>query len=164
MNNTLKVTTPNDTEIAMTRVFNAPRALVWRAMTEPDLLKRWLLGPPGWRMTQCEDEARVGGSFRCAWAGPNGEEMTMRGTYQEVVPLERLVRTETFDTGCDAQAGEQLATLELSEANGKTTVRLTVRFPSKEARDQAIAHGMEHGVAAGYNRLDEVFQQTATNP
>jgi len=71
----LKVTTPGDREIVVTRVFDAARSHVWAAMTKPDLIKRWLFGPPGWEMTVCEDDPRVGGAFRWAWRGPNGEEM-----------------------------------------------------------------------------------------
>jgi uncharacterized protein YndB with AHSA1/START domain len=159
MNNsaTLKVTTPTDREIVITRVFDAPRTLVWEAMSRPELLKRWLFGPPGWSMVVCEDDPRVGGAFRCAWRGPDGAEMAMRGVYREVVPPERVVRTESFEFGCDAQAGEQLATLVLAEQGGRTTLTLTVLYPSKEARDGAIASGMEHGLSAGYDRLDELF-------
>jgi uncharacterized protein YndB with AHSA1/START domain len=153
----LKVATPTDREIVITRSFDAPRRLVWNALTTPELLKRWLFGPPGWEMTVCEEDTRVGGNFRWAWRGPNGEEMQMHGVYREVVPPERVVRTETFDFGCVPQAGEQLGTLVLTERGGKTDLTLTLLYPSKEARDGAIASGMEHGMAAGYDRLDEMF-------
>lgn len=157
MLNTLKVSTPTDREIVLTRDFKAPRQLVWDSMTKPDLLKQWLFGPPGWEMTACEEDQRPGGSFRWAWRGPNGEDMQMRGTYREVLPPERMVRTETFEFGCAPQAGEQIGTLALSERDGKTTLTLTLLYPSKEARDAALASGMEHGMAAGYNRLDELL-------
>jgi uncharacterized protein YndB with AHSA1/START domain len=97
---TLNVTTPSDREIVMTRVFDAPRHLVFEAMSKPELIKRWLYGPPGWSMTACEDDPRVGGTFRWAWRGPNGEEMSMRGVYREIAPPERVVRTESFEFGC----------------------------------------------------------------
>jgi len=157
MKNTLKVTTPTDREIVMTRVFDAPRRLVWDAMSKPELIKRWLFGPPGWTMTVCEDDQRVGGEFRWAWRGPDGQEMAMRGVYREVVPPERVVRTESFEVGCAPQAGEQLAAIVLTEQDGKTMLKLTVLYPSKEARDGAVASGMEKGVAAGYDRLDEIL-------
>jgi uncharacterized protein YndB with AHSA1/START domain len=153
----LKLTTPTDREIVMTRVFNAPRTKVWQAMTRPDLLKRWLVGPPGWTMTVSESDPTVGGTFRHVWSGPDGAALAMHGTYREVVPPERIVRTETFDIGCGPQMGEQLGTLVLTEDGGKTTMTLTLLYPSKEARDGAAASGMEHGVAAGYNRLDELL-------
>jgi uncharacterized protein YndB with AHSA1/START domain len=161
MANGLTVTTPTDREIVMTRDFNAPRHLVYEALCKPEFLKRWLLGPPGWAMTVCENDVRVGGQFRHVWRMENGTEMAMHGVYQEVKPPERLVRTETFDVGCAPQMGEQVGTLELSEQGGRTRLTLTVVYPSKEARDGAVASGMEHGVAAGYNRLDEVLASAA---
>lgn len=157
MKNALKVTTPTDREIVITRSFNAPRRQVWDAMTKPELLKRWLFGPPGWEMTVCDEDTRVGGKFRWAWRGPNGEEMSMHGVYREVVPPERVVRTETFEFGCAPQAGEQVGTLVLTEHGGRTDLTLTLVYPSKEARDGAVASGMEQGMAAGYDRLDEML-------
>jgi uncharacterized protein YndB with AHSA1/START domain len=156
----LKVTTPSDREIVMTRVFDAPRALVWEAMSRPDLLKRWLFGPPGWAMVVCEDDPRVGGTFRWVWRGPDGQEMAMRGVYREVVPPERVVRTESFELGCESQMGEQLVTLVLTEQGGWTHLKLTLLYPSKEARDATIASGMERGVAASYDRLAELLAAT----
>lgn len=162
MKNTLKVTTPTDREIVMTRVFDAPRRLVWDAMTKPELIKRWLYKPPGWEMTACEEDPRVGGAFRWEWAGPDGKTvMVMHGVYREVVPPERLVRTETFEFGCQSQSGEQLGVLVLREEAGRTTLTITVLYPSKEARDATIASGMERGVAAGYDQLDELLATRA---
>jgi uncharacterized protein YndB with AHSA1/START domain len=157
----LKVTTPSDREVVMTRVFDAPRELVYEAMSRPELIRRWLFGPPGWEMTVCEDDLRVGGTFRWAWRGPDGAEMAMHGVYREVNPPERVVRTEAFDFGCPSQMGEQVATLALTEQGGRTLLTLTVLYPSKEARDGAIASGMEKGVAAGYDRLDEMLASGA---
>ena len=115
MRNALKVTTPTDREIVITREFNAPRELVWESMSRPELLKRWIMGPPGWEMTVCEEDARVGGTFRWAWSGPDGAEMSISGVYHEIVPPERCVRTERFEVGCVPGGGEQLATLVLTE-------------------------------------------------
>jgi uncharacterized protein YndB with AHSA1/START domain len=159
MNNSgsFQITTPTDREIVITRVFHAPRTLVFDAMAKPELLKRWLSGPPGWSMVECESDSRVGGTFRHVWRNADGAEMAMHGVYREVVPPERIVRTETFEFGCDAQAGEQLGTLVLTEKGGVTTLTLTVLYPSKEARDGAIASGMERGVAASYNGLAELL-------
>lgn len=158
MKNTLKLTTPTDREIVVTREFNAPRELVWDTMSKPELLKRWLFGPPGWEMTVCEEDQRVGGTFRWAWSGPGGAAMSMSGVYKEIVPPERVVRTETFDTGCAPQGGEQFVTLVLTEHGEKTKLTITILYPSKEARDGAAASGMEHGMAAGYDRLDEILE------
>jgi uncharacterized protein YndB with AHSA1/START domain len=153
----LKITTPSDREIAIAREFDAPRRLVFDALTRPELVARWLAGPPGWETSACEFDVRPGGAFRHAWRGPDGAEIAMSGVFREVVPPERIVRTERFDFGCDAQAGEQLGTAVLTERDGRTTLVITVLYPSREARDAALASGMEHGMAAGYARLDELL-------
>lgn len=160
MKNTLKVTTPSDREILITRAFDAPRKLIWEALAKPEFLKRWLLGPPGWSMTVCENDLKVGGAFRHVWRKADGTEMAMRGVYKEVVPPERVVRTESFDFGCDAQMGEQIATATFIEQGDKTILAISVLYPSKEARDGAIASGMEHGMEAGYERLDAILAET----
>jgi uncharacterized protein YndB with AHSA1/START domain len=164
MSNTgaLHVTTPSDREIIITRVFDAPRRLVWEAMSNPELVKRWLYGPPGWTMTICEDDLRVGGTFRWGWRGPEGQEMLMRGVYREVLPPERVVRTESFEMGCESQAGEQVATVVLTEKGDQTKLTMTLVYPSKEACDGTIASGMERGVAASYDRLEELLAATST--
>lgn len=161
MKNTLKLATPTDREIVITREFDAPRQLVWETLSRPELLRRWLFGPPGWEMTACEEDQRVGGTFRWAWSGPGGATMTMSGVYRELARPERCVRTESFDFGCEPQMGEQLATLVLTEQGERTTLTLTLLYPSKEARDGAAASGMEHGMAAGYDRLDEILATAA---
>lgn len=168
MKNTLKVTTPTDRQIVITRALDASRHLVWQAMTTPALIRRWLFLPPGWEMTTCEDDARVGGTFHWAWNDPEGKPaMSLRGTYREVVPPGdggrggRIVRTESFEFGCVPQAGEQLATMVLTEQAGKTLVTITVLYPSKEARDGAIASGMERGMAAGYDKMEELLATMA---
>src|SRR5688500_12760331 len=99
MHNTgnLHVATRGDREIVMTRVFNAPRKLVFDALTEPCLVKRWLTGAPGWTMAVCEIDARPGGAYRYVWRGPDGMEMGMGGVHREVVPPERIVCTQLFD-------------------------------------------------------------------
>jgi len=157
MSNRLNVTTPNDLEIVITRAFDAPRTMVWEAMSKPELIKQWLFGPPGWEMNVCEDDLRVGGKFRWGWSGPEGAEMAMHGVYSEVAAPERMVRTEVFEFGCNTDGGEQLCTLVLTEESGRTQLTLTVLYPSKEARDGALASGMERGVAAGYDRLEEML-------
>jgi uncharacterized protein YndB with AHSA1/START domain/uncharacterized glyoxalase superfamily protein PhnB len=151
------VTTPTDRDIVMTRTFNAPRRLVWEAMSNPELIRRWLLGPPGWTMTVCEDDLHVGGSFRWVWRGADGAEMTMRGVYREVRAPERMVRTESMEFGAES-VGEQLATLVLTEqGQDKTLLTLTLHYASKEARDAVVASGMAAGVSASYDRLDGVL-------
>jgi uncharacterized protein YndB with AHSA1/START domain len=151
----LQVTTPGDREIAMTRVFDAPRALVFDALTKPELLKRWVLGPPGWSLEVCEIDPRPGGAFRYLWRGADGAEMGMRGAFREVSPPERIVHTEIFDE--DWTGGETVVTTTLVEQDGRTTLTLTVVFQSPESRDAALKSGMTEGVTASYDRLAGVL-------
>jgi len=152
----LKLTTPSDREIAMTRVFEAPRRLVFDAHTKPDLVKRWLLGPPGWSMPVCEIDLRVGGKYRYVWRrDTDGTQMGMGGVYREVVAPERIVNTERFDEAW--YAGEALNTLVLVEKGGGTTLTQTMRYESREARDAVLKSDMESGVAASYDRLAELL-------
>jgi uncharacterized protein YndB with AHSA1/START domain len=153
---TLQVITPTDREIAMTRVFDAPRRLVFDAWTKPELVKQWLLGPPGWSMPVCEIDRRAGGTYRYVWRSDrDGTEMGMRGVYREIVPPERIVATESFDDPW--YPGEALDTTVLVEQGGKTAVTTTVRYESREARDAVLKTGMEQGVAASYDRLAELL-------
>jgi uncharacterized protein YndB with AHSA1/START domain len=158
---TLKLTTPTDREIAMTRVFEAPRRLVFDALTKPELLKQWLLGPPGWSMPVCEIDLRVGGAYRFVWRGPDGIEMGVRGVYREIAIPESIVATERFDEPW--YPGEALVTNVLAEQGGKTTLTLTVRYESREARDIALNSPMEQGLAAGYDRLAELLAKKEDN-
>jgi len=152
----LKVTTPSDREIALTRVFDAPRTLVFDAHTKPDLVRQWLLGPPGWSMPVCEMDVRVGGTYRWVWRHDrDGTEMGMGGVYREIVKPERLVTTERFDEAW--YPGEGLNTLVLVEQGGRTTLTQTMRYESREARDAVLKSGMEQGVAASYDRLADLL-------
>ncbi len=151
----LQVTTPSEREIAMTRVFDAPRELVFDAWTRPELIRRWMLGPPGWSMPVCEVDLRVGGTYRFVWRSPEGKDMGMGGVYREIMPPERIVTTEAFDE--DWTGGETLNTLVLTEQGGRTTLTNTVLYSSREARDGALKTGMEQGVAASYDRLAELL-------
>jgi uncharacterized protein YndB with AHSA1/START domain len=152
---TLKVTTPADHEIAMTRVFDAPRSQVFEALTKPELLKRWFFGPPGWSLAVCEIDLQVGGAYRYVWRGADGNEMGMGGFYREIVPPARIVATERFDDPW--YPGDALVTTVLVEHDGRTTLTLTVRYESREARDAVLKTPMEHGVAVGYDRLAELL-------
>jgi uncharacterized protein YndB with AHSA1/START domain len=152
---TLKLTTRGDREIVMTRVFDAPRTLVFDAFTKPELVKQWLLGPPGWSMPVCEIDLRVGGAYRFVWHGPDGTKMGMGGVYREIAAPERLVATERFDEAW--YPGEAVGTLVLSEQGGKTTITQTLLYQSREARDVVLKSGMEQGVAASYDRLAELL-------
>jgi len=159
----LNITTRGDRELVMTRVFAAPRTLVFDAHTKPELVKRWLLGPPGWSMPVCEMDVRVGGTYRWVWRHDrDGTEMGMGGTYRAVRAPERLVATEKFDEAW--YPGEALNTLVLVEQGGRTTLTQTMRYESREARDAVIKSGMESGVKASYDRLDELLAATSGAP
>jgi uncharacterized protein YndB with AHSA1/START domain len=154
---TLKVAAPTDREIAMTRVFDAPRHLVWDGLTKPELLKRWLFGPDGWSLAVCDLDLKVGGAYRYVWRGPDGAQMGLGGIFREVVAPERMVATERFDDPW--YPGEALVTYLLVEQGGKTTLTLTVSYQSREARDAVLKTPMEHGVAMSYDRLAEILAQ-----
>jgi uncharacterized protein YndB with AHSA1/START domain len=152
----LKLATRGDREILMTRVFDAPRRMVFDAFTKPELVKQWLLGPPGWTMPVCDIDLRVGGSYRYVWRNTtDGNEMGMGGVYREIAAPERIVATEKFDEAW--YPGEAVGTLVLSERGGKTTVTQTVLYQSPEARDAVLKSGMEKGVSASYDRLAELL-------
>ena len=157
-----KVSTPTDREIEVERDFHAPRELVFDAFTKPELVKRWLLGPDGWTMPVCEIDLRVGGAYRYVWRKEStGKEMGMVGVFRDVVRPERLVATEKFDDAW--YPGEAVDTTVFEERGEVTKVRLTVLYKSKEARDAASRSGMEHGMVAGYNRLEQVLVSISAN-
>jgi uncharacterized protein YndB with AHSA1/START domain len=151
----LKITTRGDREIVMTRAFHAPRNLVFDAFTQPELVRRWLLGPEGWTMPVCEIDLRVGGSYRYVWRNAKGTEMGMGGVYREIVVPERIVSTEKFDESW--YPGEAVGTIALVERDGKTTLTQTVLYDSREARDAVMKSPMESGVSAGYDRLEKLL-------
>ena len=151
---TLKVTTPSDCEVVLTRVFDAPRQLVFEAFSKPDLLKRWF-GPHGFSLVVCEVDFRVGGGFRFVLRGPDGKDMGMRGVYREIVSPERSVHMESFDNYPDKL---HQVTSVLTEQGGKTTFTATILYPSKEVRDIVLKSGMEHGAAETYDRLADLLQ------
>jgi uncharacterized protein YndB with AHSA1/START domain len=156
----LQVSTPSDTTIVLTRAFNAPRRLVWEAMFTPDKMRRWMLPPPGWTMTVCECEARAGGALRLAWKNEDADPvMMLQGAFTEVVLHERIVHTETMVLGSGETIGSQVETHEFTEMGGVTTLRITQVYDSKDARDGALASGMEQGMEAGYQQLDAVLAQ-----
>src|SRR5262249_28282624 len=140
---TLKVTVRGDREIVLERVFDAPRALVFEAMTTPELVKKWY-GPRGHNLIVCEIDFRVGGKWRYVLRGPNGKDMGQFGEYLEIDRPDRFVSTEGFD---DYPVGVAVNTLVFVEEAGKTKFSCTVLAPSQEARDAIIASGMEHGAA-----------------
>lgn len=156
----LTVTTPTDREIALSRVFDAPRSLVFEAWTKPALLKRWLGVFGGTTLVVCDVDLKVGGKYRFVWRMPDGNEMGMGGVYREIVTGERIVASEKFDQPW--YEGEAVATTVFSEKGGKTTVTTTVRYASKNVRDGVLRSPMASGVAQGYDKLDELLASQGT--
>src|SRR5689334_9977434 len=156
--NKLEITLPSDREIVITRSFDAPRDLVWDCHTKPALVRKWLLGPPGWEMPVCEIDLRVGGKYRYEWEHKQrGAKMGMGGVYTEVAKPEKIGSREKFDD--DWTGGETTALQLFTEKSGKTTLTHTILYASKQARDGAAATGMTDGMEAGYQRLDEVLAE-----
>ena len=155
---TLTVTTPSDREICMTRAFDAPRDLVFDALTRPELLKRWLGVQNGWTLEVCTIDLRVGGSYLYDWRRGT-KQMIMRGTYREIVRPARIVTTEQFDDPW--YEGEAISTLTLTADGNRTTMATTVCYDTRAIRDNVLKSGMERGVATSYDRLDEVLRSSA---
>jgi len=148
----LKVTTDVPNEIKMTRTFDAPRRLVWRAMTEPALLKRWLNNSHG-SIVEVDNDVRVGGTYRQLYRANKGFEFTFTGVYSEVSD-DRTVMTQRFNDSPD----EAVVTTTLTERDGNTTMEIVMRFGSQAVRDMVISTGMEHGANESYNNLDELVR------
>jgi uncharacterized protein YndB with AHSA1/START domain len=153
---TFKVTTPSDREIRLTRLFDAPRHLVFEAMSKPEHIRRWWgrLGE-GYSVPVCEVDLRPGGAWRFVNRHPKGEA-EFYGVYREIVPPERVVFTEIFAPYPDAGS---LVTAVLTEEGGKTRLTVTAEYPSLEVRDIVINTGMANGAAISYDRLEEVANE-----
>lgn len=160
-----QVTLPSDREVSVTRSFKAPRSLVYRAYTEPELMQRWLLGPPGWSMPVCEMDVRVGGQYRWRWRSDDGDkEFGFYGTFREVTPSSKLVYTELYDPGTVSDQypqSETLVTVLFAEENGTTMLTTLIEYPSKEARDAAVATGMTDGMEMSFQKLDRLLSEHA---
>ena len=154
---TAVVTLPSDTEILITREFNASRRLVYRAWTTPELVRRWWSGGLG-EMTVAEIDLRVGGRWRYAMLTPDGTEVAFHGEYRELVPDERIVTTEVFETpGMEpSDADAPVNVITFAERNGRTTLSLLVRTSSRELRDMIVGSGMETGTQSGWDLLEEI--------
>ena len=146
------MTLPTDEQILIVREFDAPRHLVWRAWTTPELVRRWWHANRG-EATVCEIDLRPGGRWRYVMVTPDGFEVGFHGEYREVVPAERLVSTEVYEGFPD---GEALNTLTLDEAHGRTTLSILVQHSSREHRDAHIASGMEDGMQDALELLEQV--------
>lgn len=160
----LEVSLPSDREIQVTRAFEAPCKLVWDCHTKPELMRRWLFGPPGWSMPHCRVDLRVGGRYRYVWRNDEtGAQFGAYGEHLEVAPLSRIVTTQVMD-GLGPEPFEleppwgegeaSLNTLTLEESGGVTKLTLVMRFGSTQIRDEALQSGMTGGMEMGYGRLD----------
>ena len=160
---TAQVSLPNDTEVRVQRAFRAPRDLVFEAYTTPELLRRWLGGYPGWTMTVCEVDLRVGGTFRWRWrADEDGKEFGFQGEFLEVEAPSRIRNTEAFDPGDVGGAmGDQpaMVTVTFEEQGGVTIMTTLIDYDSRASRDQALATGMTDGMEVSYGRLDALLSE-----
>ncbi len=150
----LNAALPNDRAVQLTRTFDAPRQLVWDAHTKPDLLRRWLLGPPGWTMPVCNVDLRVGGKYRYEWHSEKGMAMALSGTYREIDAPSHLADTQVFDDNWTQ--GPADTSITLTETDGKTELTLDIAYASKEARDLALSTPMLEGMEVGYARLESI--------
>jgi uncharacterized protein YndB with AHSA1/START domain len=153
---TFQCTTPSETEITLTRLFDAPRDLVWEAMTQPEHVKQWWgMLDDGYSVPVCEIDLRVGGKWRYVGSGPKGDIPAFYGEYMEIDRPGRLVYTEIFEPFPD---GGSLVTQLLTEEGGKTRLTVTAKYDSRETRDMVIGTGMEKGAAISYDRLEDLVR------
>ena len=152
---TATVTLPTDEQILITREFDAPKHLVYKAWTTPELIKRWWSGDRG-EVTIAEVDLRVGGTWRYVMVADGGFEVAFHGEYREIVPNERIVSTEVYEGIPDAEEHAALNILTLTEVDGRTTLTVLVEHPTKEGRDAHINSGMEAGMQDAYDLLEQV--------
>lgn len=159
-----QVSLPSDTEVRVTRDFAAPRKLVWEAHTQPKLVKRWMLGPPGWSMPVCDMDVRPGGKYAWRWqSDENGAEFGFFGEFTAVDAPGKLAHSQYYDPGnmpVDMDTAKPaIITTTFTEEDGVTTLVSLMDFGSKEARDMAVSTGMTDGMEMGYQRLDTLFAE-----
>jgi uncharacterized protein YndB with AHSA1/START domain len=157
-----QVSLPSEREVRVVRRFKAPRALVYRAHTEPQLVRRWMLGPPGWSMPVCEMDVREGGAYRWRWrSDQDGKEFGFHGVFRRVDAPANISHEEYYDPGDVGGSmpteGPAIITTELTELDGVTTLTTTMLFPSQQARDGAVSTGMTDGMEMSYQKLDELL-------
>lgn len=152
---TATVTLQGDRDILITRAFNAPKHLVYRAMTEPELVKRWWNAKRG-EVTTCEIDLRVGGTWRYVMTTDDGTEVGFHGEFREIVPDTRVVQTEMYEVPGLSEDDANVNTCTLTEGDGRTTMTVLVHTVSPESRDAQIASGMEAGMQDAYDLLEEV--------
>jgi uncharacterized protein YndB with AHSA1/START domain len=159
-----QVTLPSDREVRVVRSFHAPRTLVWEAHTNPAVVRRWMLGPPGWSMPVCEMDVRVGGKYRWRWrSDEDGSEFGFYGEFVEVDAPAKLSHSEMFDPGdvggTMGEGNAAMISVTFTERNGVTTMTSLMDFGSKEGRDAAIGTGMTDGMEQSYQLLDALLAE-----
>lgn len=153
---TIHVTTPSDREVRVTRKFTAPAALLFDAHTKPELVKRWLLGPPGWSMPVCEIDLTVGGRYRYVWRNDSdGREFGISGQFLEIVSPERIVTVETMD----GMPGETTVTTTFEDNGPESHFTINMLFDSQKTRDIALQTGMTDGMGMSYDRLQDLIDR-----
>ena len=152
---------PSDTEVLVKRSFDARVKLVWRAYMEPDLMRRWCSGHPGWSMPVCEMDMRVGGKYRWRWrSDENGQEFGCTGEVLEVTPHAKIVHTQIWGDLGDSMGSEpSIITVTFNETHGITTVTTSIKYASKADRDEAFSTGMTDGMEMSYKLLDGVLAE-----
>jgi uncharacterized protein YndB with AHSA1/START domain len=166
MTHTAQVSMPSDHQVSVSRTFQAPRDLVYKAYADPELFRRWCGALPGWTMPVCEMDVRVGGKFRWVWRSEeHGQQFGFHGEYRRVEAPTRIVHTEAYDPGTlggsMTESGEALIDVSFEERDGVTTVVTVMDYGSKEARDAAVATGMTDGMEQSYQFLDELLAKGA---
>jgi uncharacterized protein YndB with AHSA1/START domain len=158
----LQISTPTDTTIVLTRTFNAPRRLVWDAMFTPDKMRRWMLPPPGFTLTTCECDARVGGKLSIAWKSDEANPvMTLTGEFTDVAPHDHAVHTELMALGSGQTIGSLVERHEFADKGAATAMSITQTYNSKDDRDGALASGMDQGMEACYQKLEAELAERA---
>ncbi|MBI1340061.1 hypothetical protein GC169_07620 [bacterium] len=150
--------TVGDRELLVSRYFDAPPTRVFEAFTKPDLVARWMLGPPGWTMPVCEIDLRPGGKSRYVWRNADGRDMGLDAVFVEIDPPNRIVHRETFDE--DWTGGETLITTAFESRGGGTLMTMTIEYAAPGSREGAAASGMFQGMEMGYQRLDAMLKRS----
>ena len=161
---TAQVSLPSDRQVRVVRDFQAPRDLVWEAHTDPKLVKRWMLGPPGWSMPVCEMDVRTGGTYLWRWrSDTTGQVFGFHGDYHDVDTPSKIIHAEYYDPGDlgGAMDVSQPAIIDtrFTEKDGVTSLVMIMEFATKEIRDAAVSTGMTDGMEMGYQRLDKMFAE-----
>ncbi len=154
------VNMPSETQVEVVRNFDAPVDLVWQSFTMPDLVRRWMVGPPGWSMPVCEMDFRVGGQYENRFRNDDeGTEFGLAGEFREIETLRKIVQDESYGpvTAGDDMSHTAVVTITFQDVDGVTTVATLVEYASKEARDAALATGMTASMEQGYCRIDDLL-------